>query len=277
MVMPIISTQWKWYRYVLFVVVLSILAFFAYAICQVSLRSTHFLTGWILLLTILFLTIYNIRKKLPVLPLGPVSTWLRLHISMSWFSIILFPLHTEFRIPQGSLDVTLTLIFLTLIISGVLGLLTNKIFPIQLTTQGESILFERIPMLRRQLREKAESLIIRSVSETNSKMVVDYYKTWLRSFFEKPRNFLMHIVFSHRPLRKMMERNEFMDRYANPIESEVLKEIADCIRDKNHLDRQYALQSVLKGWFFAHVAITYSMLIFVALHALLAYSFYGGF
>lgn len=271
------TTQWKWYRYILLVAFLSLLMCTAYAIYNVSLQPTRYFTGWLLALTIAFLTLYNVGKKLPVLPFWSVSVWLRLHLSIVWLPIVLFPLHTEFRVPQGTLEVTLSIFFLVTILSGFLGILMEKILPPRINTHGESILFERIPQLRRQVRENMEALVLRSVEETNSEMIVDYYRTRLDHFFQKPRNFVRHVTFSHRPFQKMMEQNEFMDRYANAAERKILEEIAVCIRKKNRLDLQYSLQMTLKSWFFTHIAITYGMLVFAVLHVLVAYTFYGGF
>ncbi len=58
-----------------------------------------FLTGWALLAGIFVLTIYNVRKKLPFLPLGKSETWLQIHVYLGFFTTLLFLIHLNFRRP----------------------------------------------------------------------------------------------------------------------------------------------------------------------------------
>ena len=46
------------------------------------------LTGWALLVGMFVLTIYNVRKKLPFLPLGKSETWLQIHIYLGFFTTL---------------------------------------------------------------------------------------------------------------------------------------------------------------------------------------------
>ena len=45
-----------------------------------ALRSTTFATGYLLMASIAILAMYNVRKKLPSLPLGSSTTWLQWHL-----------------------------------------------------------------------------------------------------------------------------------------------------------------------------------------------------
>src|ERR1039457_2820412 len=51
-----------------------------------ALPNYAFLTGWALLAGMFVLTIYNVRKKLPFLPLGKSETWLQIHIYLGFFT-----------------------------------------------------------------------------------------------------------------------------------------------------------------------------------------------
>ena len=56
-----------------------------------GLRRTQFFDGWILLAGILFLTLFNLRKKLPMLPLGRASNWTRIHVFTGFFTVLNSP------------------------------------------------------------------------------------------------------------------------------------------------------------------------------------------
>ena len=66
-----------------------------------ALPNYAFLTGWALLAGMFVLTIYNVRKKLPFLPLGKSETWLQIHIYLGFFTTLLFLIHLNFRLPHG--------------------------------------------------------------------------------------------------------------------------------------------------------------------------------
>src|SRR6266550_585584 len=72
-----------------------------------TLSNYAYFTGWILFAAMVFLTIYNARKKLPFLPLGSSESWLQVHIYVGFFTVVLFLIHLNFRIPSGWFEITL--------------------------------------------------------------------------------------------------------------------------------------------------------------------------
>jgi membrane associated rhomboid family serine protease len=77
-----------------------------------NLGSTSFTTGYILLAAIVFLAMYNVRKKLPFLPLGSSTAWLQWHLYVGLGSMGLFALHVGATWPNGVLEIALALIYL---------------------------------------------------------------------------------------------------------------------------------------------------------------------
>ena len=53
-----------------------------------SLRPDANYTGLALFAVILFLTLFNARKKIPFLPVLKASTWMQLHIYIGFFTLI---------------------------------------------------------------------------------------------------------------------------------------------------------------------------------------------
>ena len=54
-----------------------------------------------MLAAILFLALYNVRKKLPFLPLGSSTAWLQWHLYVGIGSVGVFALHAGLRWPTG--------------------------------------------------------------------------------------------------------------------------------------------------------------------------------
>ncbi len=261
---------------ILILIAISCFIWVADSVSFVALQSSQFFTGWVLACVMIALAFYNVRKKLPFIPLGRAAAWTQFHIYAGYFTIFLFLLHTRWRFPEGALEVTLALLFWCLVVSGIVGLIISRVFPFRLTTRGEGILYERIPAFRKQLRDEMEALVVRSAAETNSRTISDFYMSQLATYFAKPRHAFYHLAQSERPLKNILEKIQIYQRYANAKEQEMLHEIEELVTLKNNLDYQFTLQTVLKGWLFIHIPLTYSLLILGVLHAVLAYEFYGG-
>ncbi len=237
------------------------------------LRNLSYLTGWLLLAVILFLTAYNGRKKLPFLPLGSSRAWLQLHAYVGWLSVVVFFAHVGWRWPDGWFESCLTWMYLVVIVSGVLGLLWSRYVPRRLTSRGGEVLYERIPVIRRSLQDRAEDLALRSVAAARSSAIADFYIAHLSDFFRGPHHYWSHIVEVRTPWNRLQSKLDDLSRFLNEEQRLVLGQVTDLVRQKDGLDYQYALQSSLKLWLFVHVPLTYSLLILTGLHVVLVYGF----
>src|ERR1700760_3444279 len=70
---------------------------------QLSL-SSKFITGYILFGLMVFLALYNGRKRLSMLPVGKASVWLTLHLAGGVFGLGLFWLHIGVLWRIGTID-----------------------------------------------------------------------------------------------------------------------------------------------------------------------------
>jgi hypothetical protein len=55
----------------------------------------------------------------------------------------------------------------------------------------------------------------------------------------------------------------------------MLDKLADLVERKHLLDYQYALQLTLRLWLFAHIPLSYSLLILSVAHIIVVHSFSG--
>ena len=107
-----------------------------------------------LLAAILFLGLYNVRKKLPMLPWTTSAGWLQVHLYVGLATSVLFGLHLGWRLPHGFLDTVLAGLFVSTFASGLLGLYWTRTLPSKLARVSEEVIYERIPLLRSQLRDR---------------------------------------------------------------------------------------------------------------------------
>jgi hypothetical protein len=239
-----------------------------------TLPNYAFLTGWVLFAAMLVLTFFNARKKLPFLPLGKAETWLQIHIYLGFFTVVLFLIHLNFRLPHGWFEITLAWLFVLVSGSGIVGLFFSRTLPRRLATRGGEVIFEKIPTLGHALKAQAENLALGA--DAKSPVIAEFYMQRLAPFFAGPKNLWLHFVESRRPLNAMLAELDDQRRFANDAEREKIEKLTALVRQKDGLDYHRALQLVLKLWLFVHIPLTYGLLIFTALHIVLVFGFSGG-
>lgn len=138
---------------------LSLVVVLSYHFLSLALVRTNILSGVFLYFLLLSLALFSVRKKVPFLPLGTAAGWLKFHIYCGLFSVLLFALHIGVGLPNGNLEVSLAIVYLGVVGSGIVGLGLSIWIPKQLANCGEEVIFERIPILQRNLREEAEGLV----------------------------------------------------------------------------------------------------------------------
>lgn len=252
------------------------LAGVAHVTYEVALGHSAFVSGWILVAAMVFLTVYNLRKKLDFLPAVFSSRhWLWGHFVVGYLSIWLFVLHVGTGLPEGILETTLWLQFVGVIASGIFGHYVSRRFPPLLADRGHEVLFERIPALIRVQRQRVEAAALRAAQEGESTAIPEFYTTRLVGFLGGTRNFFSHLFNSRRPLERLLRGLEGLEKVSGRAEQEILAELREALQAKDDLDFHAAHQSILKYWLFVHVPLAYSLLVVMVVHVVLAYSFGG--
>jgi hypothetical protein len=240
-----------------------------------ALRDAAPASGWLLLGMVVLLAAYNVRKKLPFLPLGSSSSWLQLHIYVGLLAIVVFGAHVNWSRPGGVFDVVLASLFSLVCLSGVVGLIVSRVFALRMTGRGPEVFYERIARLRNRLRHEVEQLVLECLGVTDSTAIHEFYTDRLQSFFAAPRNFFLHLLQSRRPRRALLAEIDAQRRFLNDAEQQFMQRIASRVETKDDLDFQHAHQSVLKYWLFVHIPLTYALLVFAVIHGMLVHAFRG--
>jgi hypothetical protein len=241
-----------------------------------GLGSSAFSTGYLLLATVLFLSLYNARKKLPFLPLGNSAAWLQWHIYAGIGSVGLFALHAGIPWPTGVLNSALAIVYLATVTSGLVGLYLTRSIPRQLRRVGEEVIYERIPVLQMQVRTQAGSAVLESVTASGATTLADFYVARLFDFFHRSRGARYFIRPTTARRRSLMHELTSICRYLSQHEQAACERLFALLRRKDDLDFHQARQLLLKSWLFVHIGLTYGLVVLALLHGLLALAFRGG-
>lgn len=241
-----------------------------------ALESSSFGTGWLLLAGIGFLALLQVRKRLPTPPLGAASTWLQAHIYVGMGSAGVYLLHTGLAWPSGRLEATLAGLYFATFVSGLVGLFWSRTAPVRLARAGEEYIYEQIPMLRGQLRDQAQSVVLATVRSSGESTLGEFYDQELADFFGYPRRWRYRLRPTSRLRKALLAKLTEATRYFSDAERKTAEQLFALIRKRDNLDYHDALQWRLKAWLFVHIGLTYPLLIAAALHAWTAHLFYGG-
>lgn len=244
-----------------------------YAVYRLTLGDPRIFAGWCLFGSVVLLALYNTRKRLPFLPLGLAATWLQLHIYVGLLSVLFFVLHAGVALPSGTFETLLAVLYGGVAATGIIGLFLSRSIPPRLARRGEEVIYERIPVLRRELRRRAEAVVLESLTRTRAKGIADYYHKRLYPFFSRPRNLLGHVLGSTAARRALQEEMTEFSTGLRKQDKPFLDRIEDLVVAKDDLDFHWANQAVLKYWLFLHIPLTYALFLFVLVHVVLVYAF----
>ena len=268
------SNAWKRRRQGLLISAIAIGAlWWMLNIYSLALKDSQWLSGWILVVFMALLVLYNTRKKISFLPAGSNRVWLQIHIYTGIVTLGLFLLHIQWRLPTGYIEIAMALVFVSICLSGIIGIIMSRRFSRRLTHNGEQLLFERIPAFSLNLKTAAEDLVHESVDTTESTTLVDFYTSNLAKFFSKPNATIGHLLNSNRHYFRLRNELTAHERYLNVQEKEIAGQLQDLLMKKDELDYQYALQRALKGWLFIHIPLSYSLVLIILAHIVLVYGF----
>ncbi|MEP3479075.1 MAG: hypothetical protein ABJZ55_07505 [Fuerstiella sp.] len=215
------------------------------------------------------------------LPLGSSASWLQFHIYVAFLSFILFAVHIQFSVPNGIFECTLALIYLSVFFSGILGLYLTRVYPARLTSLGSEVIFEHIPVARRQLCDQIESLMVpddvAAKDDSGSVALAELYRDTVHPYLSTDHNVLIHLLRnSQRRHKTLLNRLADQIRYLNTTEQGRLAEVNSLLDRKFQVETQYSLQAALKGWLFFHIPASYSLLILGFFHGVLVHAWRGG-
>lgn len=253
--------------------VISVVVLYLLQTYELAFQNRQGLSGWLLVSMVCILLAYNLRKKLSFLPLGNSANWLQLHIYIGLFTLIIFISHIGGKIAEGFFAMMLTLMFLAVCLIGLIGIWLSRVLSKRLSRYGEQLIFERIPGFAQKIRQDAEEVILESVDETLSSTLAESYSSILFKHFSSPPRSFLYLFHSERYIFDLHNELDAQERFLSAEERKYADQIRSLAVQRHQLDSQYAIQSILKGWLFLHIPLSYSVVLMIIVHVVLVYAF----
>ncbi|MFG0261120.1 MAG: hypothetical protein ACF788_01855 [Novipirellula sp. JB048] len=228
-------------------------------------HASHF-TGFTLLATLALLMLLGVRRRLPVLPLGNVSTWTQIHLYSGLFATAVYVAHVPALIASGRFEGLLSILFLSVSASGFYGLYASRTLPRRLSAVQGEYRYDQIPWHRHEIAKAARGLLD-GASDASAMMVLStFHRKYLHPFFESTPTLAYVVAPNGHRRRRLLSGLKELDRYLEDQSRATAGQFAALVRRRDDLDYQYALQLRLRLWVVLHSLLSLLLLAAAILH-----------
>lgn len=207
--------------------------------------------------------LYSVRRALvSVRRLGRTQTYLQMHIWGGALFLLLFFLHTAFRIPSGWFTGVLWITSLWVVGTGGLGLLLQRWVPRVLRPSASfEVHLRRIPELVGELRGRAEAAVADAEPRVRA-----FYEEEMAADFARPRYTAVALFGEPGALQSRSRDIALLRRTLDPEDAAALDQLREIQGTKQEMDVHYTLQTFLRGWLYLHLPFAVMLLGLVVLH-----------
>ncbi len=230
-------------------------------------------TGSTVLGSLVLLALLGVRRRIPVLRLGSVSTWTQIHIYTGLFAAGVYVMHVPAIIAGGFFECGLSIVFLLVSLSGLYGVYASRTLPRQLTAVGEQYRFDRVGWHRGQIAQSAQELLEELSEQSGVHVLGRFYHSFLEPFFNGRPTMAYVIAPSGIRRRRLISGLKELDRYLESDSRSTSGRLAALVRRRDDLDYQFALQLRLRTWVVVHSVFSVILIIAAAMHAITALRF----
>jgi hypothetical protein len=249
-----------------------------------GLRDPRYLDGWVLAGGVGLQLLFHTAMKTGRLPMRFAMRWRKVHIFIGYLMIAAFLSHSDFSLPDTSLEWALYVNFVLVTLSGIFG--TYLAWSLQ-ARRGidERISYDRIPARRAELAREVHVAVAKTDPSDPAialpappyhAWIADLYTNHFQDFFQGHRNFTAHLIGSQRPLKRLTDEIDTLSHYVDQQSQEKLAAIKKLIEEKDRLDFARVYLALTKGWLFVHVPVTYALTVLVVVHIIVVYAFSSG-
>ena len=245
-------------------VVLALIAFLLNMLfSEVSPGSVWGLTyGTLAALLMVGAALYGVRRRKPRLHTGRSYTWVQFHVYGGMFFLLLVFMHSGFHVPSGGVTWWLWFLSIWIVVSGLIGVGLQKWIP-RILTSGLTVevVYERIPDLVRQVRDRAEEVVLAATDP-----VRDFYQKNVAGALVAPRTRLIYYFDITGGSQMQARQFEYLRRVLSSDDQKNLDQLESIYKTKLELDAHYTLQKALRWWLYAHVPVSLMLLVLLAVH-----------
>ncbi len=235
-------------------------------------RASYF-SGFSLFGALVALILIGIRRRLPMLPLGSVSTWTQIHLYTGIFAAVIYFVHVPAMIAGGVFECGLSIVFLLVTASGFYGLYASRMLPRRLTAVGGEFRYDQVPWHRNQIATAASGLLRSDHESAATEVLRGFYAKYLRPFFESSPGLTYVAVPTGSRRRRLLAGLKELDRYLEEDTRSTSGQFAALVRRRDDLDYHYALQFRLRIWVVVHSVFSVVLFAAAMVHGVLALRF----
>jgi hypothetical protein len=248
-----------------------------------ALRDGNFFDGWLLATAIGMQIWFHARRKVVSTSANSNKRWMAIHIFNGYVILALLLSHANFGLPDSVYEWAMWLCLVLISLSGIFGTYLKWGAQAKLRGQDE-ISPERALKRRKEIaiavqnlaRKDDDTLQLPLPATPYQAWLEDFYVATLRPFFERPQNYVGHMVGSQRHIKKILQEIEGLDRYLNQDGREKLYAMKQLVLEKDRLDFALVQMQLSKVWLLVHLPLSYGLVVLIVFHIIIVYSFASG-
>ncbi len=243
---------------------------------RITLGHPAIYSGATLMTCLVGLMLIGLRRRVPILPLWSVSTWVQIHLYTAVFACVAFVAHVPSIVANGKFEFGLSCLFLVVAASGFYGLFISRTGPKRLTALSTQPRYDQISWHRNQLAIAAHGAVNQLPETADRQVLQAYFDRSLQPYFDSPlsKRYLL-LPTSARRHQLLAELAEH-DRYLDPNVMAASKRLSALVRHRDDLDYQNAIQFRLRSWVVVHGAMSSVLFVWSIVHAGVALRMLGG-
>lgn len=234
------------------------------------LEDNRLWSGWTMLSALAVLAAFNLRKRVPSLPVGGNALWLGWHVWLGLATIAVIHIHIGWRLPIGTFSWLLYSLYWSVVVTGLVGLALGRLLPPLLATIGGEIIYERIPERALALHAEAAAVVEDCAGTPGAETLKRHFVDRLDGELATPRR-----TWRLGAEAAIAARFAVLARAAGPALAAPVADLLAIVREKLLLDRHWLVQGVLKGWLFVHIPLAVLALIAAIYHAAIILAYHG--
>jgi hypothetical protein len=217
--------------------------------------------------------LYGARRRAMALAsklrLGNARGWLYLHVYGGGLFLLLALMHSGFRLPSGPVTWWLWALSLWTVASGLVGLTLQQWLPRTLgSALALEVLYERIPELVAEIRDKAEALVASCAEPVQA-----LYARRVAPALAAPERRLIYFLDITGGKQSQLKEFDYLRRFLPAEDKEKLGELVQLYKAKLDVDAHYTLQTALRGWLWIHVPTSIALYALLILHLFAVYRY----
>ena len=225
-------------------------------------------TGFTLLSTIVLLMLIGVRRRLPVMALGSMSSWTQFHLYLGIFSVGIYCLHVPAIVGKGNFESWLSILFLLVAGSGLYGIYASRMLPKRMTAVETEHCLDRVHWHRDQIAQTASEMAGALNEPSGDGVLRSFYDSNLNPFFTSRPSLAFLMVPSNSRRRRLLSGLQELDRYLEGEGKNMAGRFATLVRRKDSLDYQFAMKLRLRLWLVTHCILSVALLAGGIVHAL---------